>query len=186
MLRDNFYSDETFDILVKHAFVDAEFTDETNPTDNVTYPYINRDLPWPVPDETIQGIENALNRLVDQDSITMFLRASPEGVHCPNVVHNDISMGQYSLMVYLNAKQQCRGGTALVDHYEELTPEVAARDANDPSKWYTTHVAPMWPNRAFIFPAQIMHRAEPVGGFGKAQGGWRMVLTAFFNLQGEA
>jgi hypothetical protein len=98
-------------------------------------------------------------------------------------------MGGYSLMVYLNRPQDCRGGTSLVRHVEtgmdsnprnEEEEAIWKRDTNKREAWEVTEMCPMRANRACVFPAERMHRAEPVGGFGHDQRHGRMVMTAFF------
>jgi hypothetical protein len=118
------------------------------------------------------------------------MRLSPDGVHVPHPVHTDISMGKYSLMLYLNRAEHCRGGTSILKHIESgmvRTPRTEEefalwqRDMRNPEAWSYVDAAEMAPNRAFIFDADMYHRAEPEGGFGKDATDGRLVLTMFFD-----
>lgn len=164
------------------------FSDQENPIDGVVYPNICTDIPIQPASEILVLLSGYLKRPI-KDAF-MFVRMSPEGVKAPHQAHNDISMGQHSLMLYMNRPKHCQGGTSLVRHIEtgiDRTPEtqeqadVLIADANDYDKWKVVETAEMQPNRAFIFDAGLMHRAEPVEGFGTNQRDSRMVLTVFFS-----
>lgn len=168
----------------------ADYRTYRSEVDGIEYPLI-----CPVTQsisEAVQGaVELALGTAITVRHV--FLRASPAGVYVPNQVHNDLSMGQYSLMLYLNRPEDCRGGTSFLRHVEHglehgpRTQEeiaIAQRDSNIPERWEVTMLCPMLTNRALIFPAEIMHRAEPSGGFGAGLVA-RVVLTAFFDLRND-
>lgn len=174
----------------------APFLDEVNPVDGVVYPFI-----FKLDDSFMGGLikrrikarlQEVLGFPVKLDHV--FARMSPQGVRCPHQAHTDESMGQYSLMVYMNRPGDIpweRGcGTSLLRHTEldltqgPFTPEQAAavvRDQNQRGAWTIDHLCEMRADRAFIFDASLLHRAEPVGGFGRAQKDARMVLTTFFS-----
>lgn len=167
----------------------ATFEDVRSPIDNVVYPHICK----VVEDRYREEIEFNLNNLLGRPPLIqhLFLRMSPAGVPVPHEAHTDISMGHWSLMLYLNREHHCQGGTSLVHHTAtglDVNPrndrelETWKRDANNRAAWTIDMLAKMRANRAFIFPAYLMHRAEPIGGFGRTQLDARMVLTAFFNL----
>lgn len=164
----------------------ADYRTVRNEADGVEYPFICE-----VPPDVAQSVGNRIANIMGQPILArhVFFRASPAGVHVPNQVHNDLSMGQYSLMLYMNRPEDCTGGTSFLRHREhgfERSPrndaELAAaqRDSNEPDRWTVTMTCPMATNRAVIFPAELMHRAEPVGGFGDGKTA-RVVLTAFFD-----
>lgn len=166
----------------------ADFSDETNPADGVIYPKICKDVPRPIREEIIQRL--ALVKGAPIERYTLFLRQSPEGVHCPHQAHTDNSMGAYSLMLYLNRQEHCRGGTSLLRHKASgiaYAPEsmhfldTIQVDQNNPDAWAVIEIVEMTPNRAFIFDATRIHRAEPVGGFGSTNLDARVVLTCFFS-----
>lgn len=164
----------------------ADYQPFVSSVDGVEYPLIS-----PAPDFVSElvhsGVEKIMGRSIDIRHT--FFRASPEGVDVPNQVHNDLSMGEYSLMVYMNRRKDCTGGTSFLRHKEmgfdrntvfDEELEAALRDSNNPDKWEVTMTCPMETNRAIIFSAELMHRAEPVGGFGSGKAA-RVVLTAFFD-----
>ena len=161
------------------------FKDEVNPVDGVIYPGICKAVPsW--------GIQQRLNGIMGvQVTInSIFMRLSPAGANPPHWAHNDASMGQYSLMLYLNRPEHCQGGTALLEHKlfglrdgprDEEEMEAWKQNTNDADAWKQTMVCEMKTNRAFIFRSELMHAALPVSGFGKDAKDGRLVLTAFFN-----
>ena len=55
-------------------------------------------------------------------------------------------------------------------------------DHSKPDKWQIMDMCQMKPNRALIFEAGKMHRAEPIGGFGSDEKDGRLVLTCFFDV----
>lgn len=179
---DNFLG--SYDELKKYAET-ADFRDIVNPVDGVTYPYICDFIPSDIRSEILERIEFLIKR--KPHNITMFMRRSPEGVDCPHIVHNDLSMGTNSLMLYMNDSED--GGTAIVRHYETgmmYHPESGASlneaiaDQNNPEKWDIFHKFEMRENSAALFDAGLFHCALPIGGFGD----WtdaRTVLTVFFS-----
>lgn len=161
----------------------GKFKDEVNDVDGIVYPLICRDIPESVKLAVDNICHNFLNR--PAINVTEFLRSSPEGVECPNPVHHDGSMGQYSLMLYTSN----RGGTAFVAHNElgvsvacknSIVNDIIALDSKNIEKWKTLDYAQAIPNRAVIFPAQLMHAAAPIGGFGEGVTA-RTVYTRFFS-----
>jgi hypothetical protein len=162
-----------------------EYASVENPVDGVSYPGIYAKVPtW--------GAQQRLSMIMGTGvHINMaFLRLSTEGVVVPHYAHTDKVMGQFSLMLYMNRSEHCSGGTALVRHNGGMDShptngdEVAIweRDTNRPEKWSVYSMCEMKPNRAFIFRADLMHAALPMGGFGTSPADGRLVLTAFFNL----
>lgn len=163
------------------------FKDEVNPVDGVTYPGICKAVPaW--------GIQQRLNGIMGAPVTinSIFARLSLAGGSPPHWAHNDASMGQYSLMLYLNRPEHCAGGTALVKHClfgfcegprDEEELEACKQDTNDQDAWEKTMLCEMKPNRAFIFRSELMHAAMPIGGFGKDATDGRLVLTSFFSVQ---
>tara|TARA_R100001480_G_scaffold146109_2_gene144536 strand:- start:3212 stop:3781 length:570 start_codon:yes stop_codon:yes gene_type:complete len=168
------------------AFADtADYAGEKNPVDGVIYPNINAKIPDAVRSEVIENLSDLLGR--KPEKVTMFLRMSPAGVHVPHIAHHDLSMGQFSLMLYLNDHEQ--GGTGLLRHRrtgmswapeDPLFTAVAQADQNNTEAWAITSTAQMKQNRAAIFEAAQFHCALPVGGFGETPKDARTVLTVFF------
>lgn len=174
----------SFDELLNHAKT-ADFRDVVNPVDNVTYPGICVDIPDSVKSELLERVASVIGR--EPESVTMFMRRSPKGVHVPHIVHTDNSMGLYSLMLYMN--DYAGGGTGFLEHSEtgmrfapvtEEQLDIAIRDQNSPEKWLLIDKCEMKQNRACIFEADQFHCALPVGGFGDGSEA-RTVLTVFFS-----
>lgn len=164
----------------------AVFTDVVNEADGVTYPLICAEIPADLKFAIYSALEKHFCAPV---SPIIFMRRSPAGVHCPHQVHSDLSMGDYSLMLYLNEPGHCMGGTSFLSHrslgiaYHPELPEaviVVEADQNNAPAWKVREMAAMKPNRAVIFDAARLHRAEPVGGFGDTPENTRIVLTCFF------
>lgn len=185
-IMDNFL--DSFDILRAYAD-DAIYADIENQADGVTYPGICSEIPRDIIAEINEKLgQITLSRTITLNSI--FMRLSIQGAPVPHQAHNDSSMGRQSLMLYVNREEHCHGGTALVRHKEtgiKSAPETehelhaVQMDANTPSAWESYFLCEMKPNRACIFDAELMHRAEPVGGFGNNPYDGRLVLTAFFS-----
>jgi hypothetical protein len=118
------------------------------------------------------------------------MRLSLADVPVPHQAHTDTVMGDFSMMLYMNRAEHCQGGTSLVRHVtgmdtdpiDEESQKVWLRDTNIPEMWTPYTRCEMRTNRAFIFRANLMHRAEPLGGFGTDATNGRLVMTAFFNL----
>jgi len=171
--------------LLKDYSLSCVYQDEINEVDGVTYPLICKDIPAVVETEVLEKASQIINKEIKQH--TIFLRQSPKGVDCPHQCHSDISMGDHSLMLYLNTRSD--GGTSLVHHIptgEAYNPivdsvvEAINKDVNDHTSWIVDGVIEMKENRAFIFPSDRFHRAEPIGGFGAGEEA-RTVLTCFFS-----
>ena len=181
MIIDDFI--ESFDEL-RNAAINNDFAGEVNPVDGVLYPLISSKIPVKVENEIISELSELIGRTIDNPF--MFMRRSPEGVDCPHQVHSDASMGGYSLMLYINDHA---GGTSLVRHKESgisYNPElqefvdIVVKDQNNPEAWEITDMINMKPNRAFVFRSDMLHRAEPIGGFGSGSNS-RVILTCFFS-----
>jgi hypothetical protein len=171
---------------LKDISVTGEFSDIENPVDSVVYPHIFKD----VPDHLIREVESKLNEIFGSVVInTIFMRRSPKGVKVPHMAHTDNSMGDYSLMLYMQDNDDA--GTALIRHKRsgityapesETFVDVVRHDQNNPDQWQVYQVATMKENRAAIFDAHLFHCALPVGGFGEGAES-RCVLTAFFSVK---
>lgn len=172
---DKFLPDDVFAKLREHCD-HISYEGVTNPVDGVVYPGISIDIPDYV-------------KVYFGRPKTMFMRLSLPGMKAPHQAHTDTLMGQESLMLYLTRQKYCSGGTSLVEHrktgmrsdprdVDELA--VWQNDTNNPDAWFVYELAEMLPNRAAIFNASLMHRAEPIGGFGTDAKNGRLVLTAFY------
>lgn len=171
--------------LIDYA-VKAEFKDETNPADGVVYPLICMDIPEPILHDVMFNLTyKALGRMPKDP--TCFMRRRPEGMPVPHKYHTDHSMGNFSLMLYIQDNPDA--GTGFARHKETgLTsaPLTAAsldktiKDCNDDSKWQIYKKVDMVKNKALVFDASMFHVALPVGGFGEGKES-RTVLTCFFS-----
>lgn len=182
VIVDNFL--KTFDIL-KLAATHSHYRGVVNPADGVRYPDITDDIPVDCLDEIQERLDEVMGRSVDIKTIFMRL-TSVNTSGAPHQAHNDLVMGDYTLLLYLNDGP---GGTSFVKHREtgmdgqpDTREEYEAwlRDTNVPDAWEITEMVYMKENRANIIEAERMHRAEPVGGFGEDARDGRIVLTAFF------
>lgn len=168
----------------------ASYDDIVNPVDGVTYPGICVDVPTEVKHELSKRLAVVHGNNVELR--TVFFRLSPKGTVAPHQAHTDSTMGQYSMMLYMNHDRDAEGGTSLVRHkatgitsdenLSEFGQRIWLRDTNDYDKWSIYKLVGMRPNRAFVFDSRLMHRAEPVQGFGFSKKNARLVLTAFYDL----
>lgn len=187
LIADNFLSH--WDEVRSYADA-ARYADVINPVDGVLYPGICAEVPTGTKAEIQNGLAEIHGEYVDLR--TVFFRLSLRGVQAPHQAHTDSTMGQWSCMVYMNRATHCEGGTSLVTHrwhgmesdvgLDEAGLKVWQRDTNKPEAWSIREMAWMQPNRAFIFASHLMHRAEPVSGFGTNPKNGRLVLTAFYNV----
>lgn len=170
---DNALPDRVYNDLICQIAC-GPFIDERNPVDDVVYPLICRSIP--------KSVTNSVSEIVGGEFIE-FMRASPEGIHCPNPVHHDGSMGRISIMLYTSYI----GGTAIMRHIEtgimsapsrlDLVDAIAS-DSSNIDAWEVMEIAEAKPNRMAIFDARLMHSAMPFGGFGVGVNA-RTVYTRF-------
>lgn len=174
---------ETYEGLKKYIR-ECDFKNETNPADGVTYPLICQDIPAEVKHEVEWYLASVIHR--KPKSSTLFLRMSPAGCPCPHIFHNDSSMGDFSMMLYFEDRDDA--GTGMARHIEtkvtrptQSSLQKCIRDQNDYSKWEVYSYAEMRENRAVIFDSSMFHCALPIGGYGSTQNDSRIVLTCFFS-----
>lgn len=194
LILDSFLDD--FEEFRKHA-ITRSYAGVTNPSDNVFYPDISIDIPINIQDEIMGKLYVAMSPYIEKGQYlhprVMFMRLSKEGVHVPHQAHTDAVMGQYTFLLYLNAKEDCKGGTTVLKHKDGMdrdpkTPDQAAvwkRDMNIYNQWEIVGNCEMQPNRGFIIRSELFHRAEPPGGFGNSNNNGRLVLTCFFDVAGK-
>lgn len=189
--KDEFLPLDLFKELADYAINDAKYEDVINPADGVTYPKICQTVPqsflkwWPD------------NGLTHKELKTVFLRQSPEGVEQPNQVHSDISMGQYSLILYISPNdagdlltlRRPWIGTEFVYHKDlglGASPRMPGAnldyilaDQNNPERWEPYFTVEIRPNRALFFDSRLLHRQMPLNGATSSTGIHRTVLVAF-------
>ena len=183
---DSFLHAETFRQLKNYSLSqNCIFEDVENPIDSVKYPHICKDIPKDVKERVLVSLCEIFNKEIEIHAI--FMRRSPDGCHVPHIAHTDNSMGAYSLMLYMNDREDA--GTAFIRHKEtgimyapesQEIVELVQKDQNDPEKWAVVDMAHMKENRAVIFDAGKFHCAMPIGGFGEGAEA-RTVLTVFFS-----
>tara|TARA_R110000751_G_scaffold91134_1_gene178602 strand:- start:376 stop:966 length:591 start_codon:yes stop_codon:yes gene_type:complete len=183
IIRDEWLS--TYDTLRAHATT-VEFSGVTNPYDGITYPDITVDIP----EECLKEIQEKADDLLGTAVIKqIFMRLTSRNTQTPpHQAHPDNMMGTHTLILYLTDT----GGTSLVEHIATgmyAAPETQENwdawndDTNIPHKWRIYNMAMARENRVAIFDSRLMHRAEPVGGFGETAEDGRIVLTAFIDSE---
>lgn len=185
LIIDEFLSPADFMALRNFADV-AAFTSIENPQDGIVYPEV-----LAIQDEI--GIAHKLSLIMGSHvrlRLTV-LRRSRADIPAPQQAHDDVAIhsSMYSMILYMNMPEDCRGGTSLLRHIPTGI-EVGAnsgweQDQNIPDKWESVVMAPMRTNRCFIFPSCLIHRSEPVGGFGYTPKDARLVLACLFDLGKE-
>jgi len=176
MIEDNFLDD--FPRFRAHCDR-VRYVGETCPIDNKVYPGISTDIPPHVLEEIYFKIEYLMG--CDIQPLFTFMRLTVEGEYIPHQAHNDADMAQWTFLLYLNRDDHCDGGTDFVRHVEGRDLEAWPTDHSIPEKWEIVEKCEMRENRACIFQAEKMHRAQPLGGFGKTKEDGRLVLVCFFN-----
>lgn len=165
-----------------------DFDGVESPYDGVFYPGVSLDIPREIQEEVIENLSGIVGEVFIK---AMFLRLTLPSFICPHQAHTDSIMGDGSLMLYLNREEHCQGGTSFVVHKksgmysnpkDEDELEAWKDDTNTPEKWHVLDICEMKPNRACLFDASLMHRAEPVGGFGNDSTDGRLVLTCFYDF----
>jgi hypothetical protein len=183
IIINNLLSD--FDLFRYHA-ITREYKGEVNPADGVLYPDISADIPEPVKAEIKDQLEHLLQSEIKINLMFMRLMTCHTSTP-PHQAHNDSIMGQFTGILYINPGP---GGTAIVDHkdvalmYGPSTEDeirIWERDTNNYEQWKIIDMCHVEPNRMVVFPSHVMHRAEPVTGFGDCPENGRLVLTVFFN-----
>lgn len=181
LVFDNFLDD--FDQLYDHA-INADYQGELNPYDGVMYPNISTNIPINIKCEIVNKLQGFLG--VELKDIKMFMRLSLDGDNPPHSAHNDIKMGRYTFILYLNKVEHCHGGTSFVRHKDyperETEHEIWARDTNKRDKWLVGDSVSMHPNKALLFNSELMHWAESPACYGDSAKNGRLILGCFFNL----
>lgn len=181
-LFDDFLDADVYESFRSHIETNVRFDGATNPIDGVTYPGISVDIP--------EDVKRAVMKAIKPKEHFLFMRLSLAGVPVPHQAHTDSTMGKYSLMLYLNRPEHCQGGTSLVLHKktglmtdprDQFEQRIWELDTNKRSAWEAYDQIDMKSNRMAVFPANLMHRAEPTGGFGTDARDGRLVLTMFFS-----
>lgn len=184
-----FFKKEDFTKLNEHAR-SLDYTGQVNPVDGVEYPGISTDVPEWAQEWIRLKLNNITGRRLKIN--TCFFRLTTEDTPtAPHQAHTDTSMGQWTFILYMQTGPNDECGTSLVRHktmgglhqdpWTGAEWEVWERDCNTPDAWTIHQFFVMRENKAVIYPSKMMHRAEPIGGFGKGIEDGRLVLTAFLD-----
>lgn len=90
----------------------------------------------------------------------------------PTFIHSDLGMGKYTVILYLNNKKDCYGGTAFWEHKrtghssmeQHMTIDNAVdmeKDAGKEQKWIQTNLVEMEPNKLILYGSAIYHSRYP-------------------------
>ena len=166
---------------------ELEYSGEVNPYDGVEYPGINTQIPDFVQDKIAEKVGIVVGEEVKASVIFLRLNTKDIKKTAPHQAHEDTVMGQYTFILYLG---EGVGGTSFVRHRESgisTTPvdqyeaDIWKRDTNVPEAWVVDKMVDHAPNKAVIFPSYMMHRAEPIEGFGTSPEDGRLVMVGFFS-----
>jgi hypothetical protein len=166
-----------------------KFEGVRNPKDGVVYPDLVANIPSLIRAKVQQGLEAALESKVQINQL--FLRnTSKDTSTAPHQAHTDTIQGSHIMLLYMQDGPE-GAGTSLVRHKEiglDKDPitqeefEVWDRDKNIADKWEIYHLIQMKANRAAMgIWSALMHRAEPIQGFGESPVDGRIVLICFFD-----
>lgn len=173
---DDFFAE--FDKIRNHS-ISVPYDGEVNPVDGVLYPDISTNI-HPSAAAQLIGFLGGNNHF-------MFMRLTTKNTKtAPHQAHNDASMGRATCLVYINPGE---GGTSILDHRDggmmysvsDCDIDKWHKDTNNYDAWVIKEYIRIKPNRLVLFPSSLMHRAEPVGGFGNNAEDGRLVLTCFYD-----
>ncbi len=137
---------------------------------------------------------------VEGGAFTTFYRTYPPTEPQGTFIHNDVLIGQFSGILFLNDPKDCKGGVAfwkhklygweLVPRVEELapmglrdTPELwrsVLGDGLDEFKWQMVDYVPMEFNRLILFLSPRFHSRYPFALPGHRPENWRLIKTFFY------
>lgn len=183
-----FFSKEDFEKLNEYAR-GLDYSGIVNPEDLVEYPNVSAEVPeWVKAHVEDRIFEMSKRRLRVKWA---FFRLSDDGTPvAPHQAHTDTVMGQFTFLLYMqDAPEGVKAGTSLVKHktvgglhqdpWTSAEHEVWQKDHSDPEKWVIWKFFEMERNKGVLYESKLMHRAEPVGGFGSGIEDGRLVLTCF-------
>ena len=174
--------------VVRRIALGLNYKDEVSPSDGLVY----HNIAFPVPPIILQEIQVKLAYVYGcgVDVKMSYLRLSPKGSRPKYWVHTDPVLAENALIAYLNTPEQCRGGTAILEHksglssspVNEAEEKTWRRDANNMNNWDVVTSIRMKYNRAFCMSSYNFHAALPRGGFGQDVNDGRLILAVFYNL----
>lgn len=181
-------------VAMRKLVIEGEFKTETGP-DGGIYTGINK-----VVDESIFHLLAAAleNKIIPRLS---FWRLDYEGEKPHSFVHSDDICAGWAALIYLNAPEQCRGGTAFYRHLptgsismpsdaelEASGVDVGAFKEQMTKDWKTLEAwdfmgfVGMQFNRVVCYPTSMFHSRYPHEAFGKTPADGRLVGVVFFDF----
>lgn len=185
-----FFDSEDFEFLNNYAR-SIDYDVVLNPEDMVAYPDINVHVPDWAQEEILQRIQKETGLKLRISSCFFRITNEETGV-APHQTHTDSTMGRFTFLLYMqDAPEGVKAGTSLVKHktvgglhqdpWTQAEYDIWARDYDDYDAWTIYRFFEMEANKGVLYHSKLMHRAEPVGGFGKGIEDGRLVLTAFLD-----
>ena len=167
-----FWGDEFEDF--RDSAISLDYSGTLNPVDGVVYPGIallNVEWHWKLREKLRELYGSPI------DGFRAFMRFTGDNTpKAPNGAHHDATMGDYGMALYMNTGL---GGTAIVEHKESDQWQDWARDSNEYDAWRITSMARCIADNAFVYEADVLHRAEPIEGWGTHPANGRLVCVAF-------
>lgn len=184
----DFLGKEDFTKLNEYAR-ELDYTGIVNTKDGVLYPDINAEVPELYQAAILQRLFEVTRRRLKINDC--FFRLTTEDTPvAPHQVHTDTAMAEFTFILYMqDAPEGVKAGTSLLRHktvgglnqdpWTGAEQEAWERDHSDHTKWDVWRFFDMEANKGVFYQSKWMHRAEPIGGFGKGIEDGRLVLTAF-------
>jgi len=186
MVADDFFPDPD---VMQYQVLNGEFENFVSPWDNVTYPGINKVLPFRV----VERLHKRLGEILGAEiqPVATFARLTSKNTPAaPHKIHSDRVMANYSAHIYVSSEWPPGGGTSFWTHKTEghmqtddTDVDAVVRDMNSLDMWTRSHTCQGKFNRVVIHDARYWHCAEPIGGWGDNPSNGRVVITCFFNVK---
>ena len=188
MIVDNFLTEVEYS-KAKQFCLTADYKTESDGVDDSEYPDVVKNLDQSLYDQVKYNLEAIKGSPLKDYKV--FIRKQSKGVDTPQQCHSDNSLGLYTCILYLTPDKYCQGGTSLVEHkltglsstldITDYQLEVLKEHANMADWWTVYDGCRMKENRAFIYESHLLHRAEPIMGFGTTNKDSRIILGAFYS-----
>lgn len=178
MVFEDFFPEKIIENITKIL----RFGPVLNEVDGVTYDGIDP----VVPKEMRAVIDRHLKKLFGKFTISHQFFRLMTGETKQSLIHEDSSMGRFSLHVYLSPPGQNRSGTQFWDSEvfgssRDKMAEIDQTKFFNPAQWSRAFFVRGKYNRALIHRSDLWHSAEPCNGYGRHQFDGRVVLTTFFS-----
>ena len=176
---------------VREAVIVKDFTNQEGP-DGGKYTGILQ--------HAVPGWHDRIAELIKKPIIPRlsFFRLNLEGELPHSWVHSDDICSQYASVLYMNAPDQCFGGTAFWRHKNLGVERLPARETlADADAFYTQMTADwknldLWKRTDFIqmkfnrfvtYPTSLFHSRYPFEGFGSGPKDGRLIWVCFYDLE---